>query len=188
MRIPRLYSTGAAFWIPGGIARIILLFFLFSALGARRMDGQQHPQSPAGAAVPPSAQSPSASSTESGANEESADTLDTTPPTDETEDGSNPNPGPVIVMAPRLKSSADGSAEDRPIVMPVVADAGGNTQRQQINKECANLLFLAEKLQAEVNKTNVDVLSVPVVRNANQIEQLAHRMRIEIKPELSSSK
>ena len=117
------------------------------------------------------------------------DTLDTTPPTDETEDGSNPDPAqPAIVLAPRLKGDSVESADDAPILMPVAASAGGNAQRQQINNECANLLFLAMTLKAQVDKSNMNVLSVPVVRSAAQIEQLARKMREEMRPALSSRK
>jgi hypothetical protein len=43
--------------------------------------------------------------------------------------------------------------------------------------QCANLLKLATSLKAEVAKTNKDELSVPVVRDAGQIERLARQMR-----------
>jgi hypothetical protein len=44
-------------------------------------------------------------------------------------------------------------------------------------EDSANLLKLANSLQSDVNKTTKDMLSVSVVREAGQIEQLAHKMR-----------
>jgi len=43
--------------------------------------------------------------------------------------------------------------------------------------ECADLLNLAKTLKTEVDKTTQDVLSIAVVRDANKIEQMAHKMR-----------
>ncbi len=43
--------------------------------------------------------------------------------------------------------------------------------------ECADLLNLAKTLKTEVDKTTQDVLSVAVVRDANKIERMAHKMR-----------
>ena len=77
---------------------------------------------------------------------------------------------------------------DPPIVKPAPADAGGNAQRQEINDQCADLLYLARTLKAEVDKTTMDELSVPVVLSAGQIAHLAHQMRDEMKPVLSSRK
>lgn len=43
--------------------------------------------------------------------------------------------------------------------------------------QCANLLKMATSLKAEVDKTNKDVLSVAVVRDADQIERMAKKIR-----------
>lgn len=182
MRIARLGPTSAVAssrWM-GGMICAFFLFILLAASCAATIHAQQTaaPSSPASTKSLP-------------ADDHAAeDTLDTTPPTDETEDGSNPNPAqPPIVVAPRLKPSpgdVSEAAADPPI--PVPASAGGDAQRQQINNECANLLFLSRTLRAEVEKTNMNELSVPVVRNAGQIEQLARKMRDEMKPVLSSTK
>lgn len=161
--------------------------------------------SPSPAATPPAADPDS-----------NQDTLDTIPPSDETEDGSVPKPPPKPaatpapvavppppVTAPRPQAGSAAAAKPAapvnkpapaplaaaaPIAKPVPADAGGNTQRQQINDQCANLLYLARTLKAEVDKTTQDELSVPVVLDAGQIAQLAHQMRDEMKPVLSSRK
>jgi hypothetical protein len=56
------------------------------------------------------------------------------------------------------------------------ADAAAG-QRKQIADDCANLLKLANGLKADVDKTTKDELSVTVVREAGEIEQLARKMR-----------
>ncbi len=118
------------------------------------------------------------------------DTLDTTPP-DELNDDGNPadkQTAPIIITAPRLPvSSASSAVAAAPVIeKPIPANAGGDVRRQQINDECANLLLLANMLKAEVEKTTKDELSVPVVRKAGEIEQLAHKVRDEMRPVLSS--
>jgi len=53
----------------------------------------------------------------------------------------------------------------------------GNPQQQEIADECAQLLKMATALKTEVDKSTKDTLSVTVVRKANEIEQLAHKVR-----------
>jgi hypothetical protein len=74
-----------------------------------------------------------------------------------------------------------------PPPVPKPADAGGDPARQQINDETASLLAMAYALKAEVDKTNKDQLSINVVRKANQIEQLARKVRDEMRPVLSKN-
>jgi len=50
-------------------------------------------------------------------------------------------------------------------------------QKKQIYDDGANLLKLANTLKAEVDKTTADILSLTVIRQADEIEKLAHRMR-----------
>lgn len=50
-------------------------------------------------------------------------------------------------------------------------------QRKQMNDESADLLNLALALKAEVDKTNKDMLSLGVIRRADEIERLARTMR-----------
>lgn len=49
--------------------------------------------------------------------------------------------------------------------------------RQQVANEAADLLKMATALKSEVDKSTKDMLSVDVVRKANQIEQMAHKAR-----------
>lgn len=75
-----------------------------------------------------------------------------------------------------------------PALPPVhAADAGGDQARQQINNECADMMQMANDLKAEVDKTTKDVLSIAVVRKANDIEQLARRVRDQMRPEIGKN-
>lgn len=75
----------------------------------------------------------------------------------------------------------------QPLPVPPPADAGGNSARQSINNQCVDLLKMANELKAEVAKTNKDVLSISVVRDADKIERLAHHVRDEMKPEVGKN-
>lgn len=44
-------------------------------------------------------------------------------------------------------------------------------------RQCADLLKMATDLKAEVAKSNKDQLSLSVVRKADEIEKLAHKVR-----------
>ncbi|MGH9607138.1 MAG: hypothetical protein ACRD3N_15730 [Terracidiphilus sp.] len=68
-----------------------------------------------------------------------------------------PDPDP----APRVESAA-------------IAGAGG---KNSLAGECSSMLRLAANLKREVDKTTKDELSVAVVRDAGQIEQMARQMR-----------
>ena len=49
--------------------------------------------------------------------------------------------------------------------------------QKQIYDDGASLLKLANTLKAEVDKTTPDTLSLTVIRRADEIEKLAHKMR-----------
>ena len=73
-----------------------------------------------------------------------------------------PKAGPV--PEPESRGAANAGAEDL------------------VSAECADLLKLASSLKAEVDKTTKDELSVSVVRDAGQIEQMARKMREDTDP------
>lgn len=79
--------------------------------------------------------------------------------------------------------AARPAAFDPPPVPPPAKAA--DPHRQQINDQCANLLSLADALKMAVDKTTKDELSVTVVRKAGQIEQLARKVKNEMRPTLS---
>ena len=77
-------------------------------------------------------------------------------------------PQKLVAHAPAIGSSEQSISS---------GNAGENNARQQVADECADLLKLANDLKAEVDKSTKDTLSLSVVRKADQIEQLAHRLR-----------
>lgn len=63
-------------------------------------------------------------------------------------------------------------------IQPVVAVVD---RKKQISDESTELLAMAVALKAEVDKTNKDVLSLNVIRKADQIERLAHNVKQKMK-------
>jgi len=61
------------------------------------------------------------------------------------------------------------------------AAAADNERKRQISDESTQLLALAVALKAEVDKTNKDVLSLNVIRKADQIEKMAHTVKEKMK-------
>jgi hypothetical protein len=60
--------------------------------------------------------------------------------------------------------------------------AAANAERlKQIAEDSTLLLKLATELKAEVDKTTKDMLSVSVIRKADEIERLAHNMKEKMK-------
>jgi hypothetical protein len=98
-----------------------------------------------------------------------------------------PAAGAQAGSAPALGAQAaasgePGAAASSAIPVPAPADAGGDKARQAINDDCANLFKMATELKAAAEKSTIDELSAAVVQKANQIEQLAHHVRDEMKP------
>jgi hypothetical protein len=60
--------------------------------------------------------------------------------------------------------------------------AAANTERKrQLAEDSALLLKLATDLKAEVDKTTTDMLSLTVIRKADEIERLAHNVKEKMK-------
>jgi hypothetical protein len=73
-------------------------------------------------------------------------------------------------------TSAQAPAPERQTKQEIQASTT-DERKKQIADESANLLSLANSLKAEMDKTTKDMLSVTVVRKADEIERLAHKMR-----------
>jgi hypothetical protein len=57
-----------------------------------------------------------------------------------------------------------------------------NAQRQQdIKKDTGQLLDLATELKEYVDKTNENIISLDVIKKAEQIEKLAHAVKEKMK-------
>lgn len=60
-------------------------------------------------------------------------------------------------------------------------DAANAERKKELSDESAQLLTLAMALKAEVDKTNKDMLSLNVIRKADEIEKLAHNVKEKMK-------
>jgi hypothetical protein len=60
-------------------------------------------------------------------------------------------------------------------------DVANAERKRQLSDESAKLLTLAMALKAEVDKTNKDMLSLNVIRKADEIEKLAHNVKEKMK-------
>jgi hypothetical protein len=60
-------------------------------------------------------------------------------------------------------------------------DAANAERKKQLSDDSARLLTLAMALKAEVDKTNKDMLSLNVIRKADEIEKLAHNVKEKMK-------
>lgn len=60
-------------------------------------------------------------------------------------------------------------------------EAANAERRKQLAEDSARLLKLATELKAEVDKTTKDMLSLTVIRKADEIERLAHNMKEKMK-------
>jgi hypothetical protein len=58
-----------------------------------------------------------------------------------------------------------------------VADASTNPPKKQIVLDSADLLKMANDLKASMDKFTPDTLSLAIIRQAEEIEKLAHKMR-----------
>lgn len=91
-----------------------------------------------------------------------------------------PPPKPIIVKAPQQTTKTDSKgqpiSEPAKFVPPAIPEPDPNNP---VAVQTTNLLKLAYNLKSEVDKTTKDTLSVTVVRQASEIEQLAHKMRMK---------
>ena len=88
---------------------------------------------------------------------------------------------------------AQGSAAQPPVAQaPSTAEATPDTsrpttpQQKQLADDTAKLLTLANELKAELDKSSKDTLSLSVIKKAEQVEKLAHKVRDEVKASLQN--
>jgi len=100
--------------------------------------------------------------------------------------------GSVLSMAAQQAPSGGGqaSAASAPASASAPADALADTekastpqtpQQKQLADDTALLLTLANELKAELDKSSTDTLSLGVIKKAQQVEKLAHKVRDEMK-------
>jgi hypothetical protein len=94
------------------------------------------------------------------------------------------------------QQSTRGSAAQPPVAQaPATEDAKTDAtkfttpqtpQQKQLAEDTAKLLTLANELKAEIDKSNKDTLSLGVIKKAEQVEKLAHKVRDEMKAGLQN--
>lgn len=85
-------------------------------------------------------------------------------------------PNPAGDRAGTTEMAANGPAPAA-ISPQVAADIASSPLPKDVTSQCANLLKLATLLKADVAKTTKDVLSISVVRDAGQVEEMAKKIR-----------
>ena len=81
------------------------------------------------------------------------------------------------------KANSDKPAANKPAkqTKEEKAAAAESLRKHQIADESTQLLTMAIALKKEVDKTNKDMLSLNVIRRADEIEKLAHTVKEKIK-------
>jgi hypothetical protein len=102
--------------------------------------------------------------------------------------------GPISLVA--AQQAAQGSVAQSPVTQAPVAQAPATAkttadtakpttpltpQQKQLADDTAKLLTLANELKAELDRGSKDTLSLSVIRKAEQVEKLAHKVRDEMK-------
>ena len=88
---------------------------------------------------------------------------------------------PQAAPPPATSDAAAGATAQAPsqdqVAKPEVSDAAAGPPKKQLALDSANLLRMTNDLKANMDKTTPDTLSVAVIRQAEEIEKLAHKMR-----------
>jgi len=88
---------------------------------------------------------------------------------------------PQAAPPPAASDAAAGATAPAPsqdqAAKPEVSDAAAGPPKKQPATDGANLLKMANDLKANMDQTSPDTLSVAVIRQAEEIEKLAHKMR-----------
>jgi hypothetical protein len=100
----------------------------------------------------------------------------------------------AVSFVPAMGQSAAGTAVQNPAPAAQTPDnPQGSTakmspqeladqqRKDQLAADTAKLLQLANELKAEMDKSTKDTLSLSVVKKAEQVEKLAHKVRDEMK-------
>lgn len=66
-------------------------------------------------------------------------------------------------------------------------EAANAARKKQLTEDSAKLLALAVALKADVDKTSKDMLSLSVIRKADEIEKLAHNVKEKMKVTVGGS-
>ncbi|WP_263355320.1 hypothetical protein [Acidicapsa acidisoli] len=105
----------------------------------------------------------------------------------------------AISFVPAMGQSAAGTAVQNPAPAAQRPDNSQGTtakmspqeladqqRKDQLAADTAKLLQLANELKAEMDKSTKDTLSLSVVKKAEQVEKLAHKVRDEMKASIGN--
>lgn len=101
------------------------------------------------------------------------------------------SPNPVATAAannPKVDSSPD---QDKTLPQSETLaqrqhDAQIQERKNQLAVDTAKLLQLANELKTEMDKSSKDMLSVAVIKKADEVEKLAHKVRDEMKASIGN--
>jgi hypothetical protein len=89
---------------------------------------------------------------------------------------------PAAADASKAAEAKSSQPQDKP-----KKDADPNAEKQkQLADDTARLLQLANELKAEMDKSTKDTLSLTVVKKAEEVEKLAHKVRDEMKKSIGN--
>jgi len=92
---------------------------------------------------------------------------------------------PAIRSGQRGSSTGDPGARNSDKTADISKPTAPQTpQQKQLADDTAKLLTLANELKAELDKSTKDTLSLSVIKKAEQVEKLAHKVRDEMKASL----
>jgi len=89
--------------------------------------------------------------------------------------GQNPPP-PTNVEIPATPPAVNDQAA---LISPQQKEEPKKTHREKSKADAAELSALADKLSAELNKMNINVLSLDVIQKTKEIEELAKKIKGE---------
>lgn len=78
------------------------------------------------------------------------------------------------------------ATQEQPVEKQQPLDPKVQQQQKQLADDTAKLLELANELKADMDKTTKDTLSLAVVKKAEQVEKLAHKVREEMKASIGN--
>jgi hypothetical protein len=83
--------------------------------------------------------------------------------------------------AAKAPATAEATADTSKSTTPQAPQTPQTPQQKQLADDTAKLLTLANELKAELDKSSKDTLSLGVIKKAEQVEKLAHKVRDEMK-------
>lgn len=95
----------------------------------------------------------------------------------------DPNP-PQVPQLPGIPQPGTGDRDDSgiPKDMRKAMEKKANERRQaELKRDTDRLLKLSQELKAYVDKTNENVLSLDVIKKADEIEKLAHSVKMKMR-------